>query len=469
MPNPLGAETIRIAVAPIGFGGNAVMAAGSSRPGFPSEAQWLLFGIGANGATVALRRWRAETDERRFLTLIERSSDFIGFCSLDGRPQYINPAGLKLVGLDSADAAYRLTILDFLNPEERTRVRDEIWPLVLQTGRWAGELTFQHFKTRATVPFLVDWFRIDNPRTAQPMNMATVSRDLTAQKRAEAGLHDLNESLERRVSERTAELARTNDRLVTEMAEREQADARLQEAHLELWHATRLSAAGHLAAALAHELNQPLTAITNTIHAARRLMMSGAPDKITKVPEILEEAAGQAVRGGAIIRQLREFVARGESEKRIENTRAVIEEACELALTGSKALGVDLQLNFDSDTASMFANRVQIQQVLVNLVHNALEAMTDASRREIRVTTARLDADFIEIAVADSGAGLAQAVAEHLFEPFVSSKHQGMGLGLSIARSIVETHGGKIRAHSNPDGGTTFRFTLMASDEADAG
>src|SRR5689334_20915954 len=114
----------------------------------------------------------------------------------------------------------------------------------VRTGRWAGELAFRHFKTGATVPFLVDWFRIDHSRTGEPSNMATVSRDLTAQKRAEARLHELNESLERRVSERTAELEKSNDQLVAETAERARADARLQESQLELWHATRLSAAG---------------------------------------------------------------------------------------------------------------------------------------------------------------------------------------------------------------------------------
>jgi PAS domain S-box-containing protein len=469
IPNPLGGGMLHLAIAPIGFGGNAIIVGGSREAGFPSRVQQLFLGIGANNATVALRRWRAETDERRFVALIERSPDLIGFCSVDGRPQYINPAGLKLVGLDSADDASRFNIFDFIVPWERARARDEIWPFVMQTGRWTGEIALNHFKTGATVPFLVDWFRMDHPRTGQPMNLATVSRDLTAQKRAEAGLHDLNESLERRVSERTAALEKSNDRLVTEMAERARADAKLQESQLELWHATRLSAAGHLAAALAHELNQPLTAVTNSVHAARRLVINGAPEQIAKVPEILQEAAEQALRGGQIIARLREFVTRGETEKRRESVMGMIEEASALALTGSTGVDVQVDFHFDPNAKHVLANRIQIQQVLVNLIHNALEAMAALSLREIKITTARLDADLVEISVADSGPGLPGDVMERLFEPFVSSKRKGMGMGLSISRSIVEAHGGTIRVEPNPGGGAVFRFTLTAAADGESG
>jgi signal transduction histidine kinase len=463
IPNPVGTGTIRVAVAPIGFGGDAIVVAGSGQHDFPSEAQRLLLGIGANDAAIALRRWRVEVEARRFSALIERSSDFVGFAGMDGRPQYLNPAGLSLVGLDSVEAAARFNVFDFIAPNDRLRAREETLPVVLQTGRWVGEIDFRHFKTGMAIPFFVDWFRIDHPHTGQPMNMATVARDLRNQKEAEVELRRLNESLEQRVSERTIELARANDRLVAEMAERERADARLQEAQLELWHATRLTAAGHLAGALAHELNQPLAAIANSVHAARLLLASGANEKMAKVPEILNEAASQALRGGQVIRRVREFITRGETEKRIENIQPMIEEACALALTGSHALGVDVRFAFEPDAVSAFANRIQIQQVIVNVIHNAVEAMAGTSRREIRVATALLDAEILEISIADSGPGIAKDIAEHLFEPFVSGKRTGMGLGLSISRSIIEAHGGKLHAESNPGGGAIFRFTLAAS------
>jgi PAS domain S-box-containing protein len=457
--NPVGDGKMRVASAPIGVGGNAVLIAGSGRqPDFPTEVQRLLLSIAANDATVALERWHAEADERRFVSLIERSSDFIGFASLDGRPQYLNPAGLAVVGLSQIDRDAH--VIDFIAHEDRSRARDECWPAVIRTGRWAGELRFQHFPTGNTVPFLVDWFRIDNPRTHQPMNIATVSRDLTARKRAEADLRDLNETLEHRVAARTVELGLANEKLVREIIERQRADARSLQLQRELSYAGRLSMAGQMAAALAHEINQPLTAITNSVNAARRLLSNGGRDRMDTVREIMDEAAEQSLRVGQIIRRLRDFVTRGETEKRAESVTSLIEEANSLAQIGSGIPGVQVDFDFDPNVSTVFANRIQIQQVLVNLIRNAFEAMADVERRALRLNTRMLTSDMIEIAVADSGPGISDEAAMHLFEPFISTKRDGMGLGLSICRSIIEAHGGELHGEPNPAGGTIFRFTL---------
>ena len=149
----------------------------------------------------------------------------------------------------------------------------------------------------------------------------------------------------------------------------------------------------------------------------------------------------------------------------------LIEEASALALTGSGALGIELHYEFDPNAAKVFADRIQIQQVLVNLIRNSMEAMATTGRRELRIATASLAGGAIEIAVADSGVGLAKAVSGQLFTPFVSTKRDGMGLGLLICRSIVEAHGGTLVGEPNPEGGATFRFTLAArpSGESDAG
>jgi two-component system sensor kinase FixL len=168
------------------------------------------------------------------------------------------------------------------------------------------------------------------------------------------------------------------------------------------------------------------------------------------------------MRAGQIIGRLRDFLTRGETERRMESVPTMIEQASSLALIGSEALGVKVHFSFDQNAGRAFANRTQIQQVLVNLMRNAVEAMAGGSRRELEVTTASLDEGMIEIAVFDSGPGLAKEVMNHLFEPFVSTKRNGMGLGLSICRSIIEAHGGKLRTESNPGGGTVFRFTLAA-------
>lgn len=468
IPDPLGHAVMRIASAPIGFGGDAIIVAGSRQSDFPSEIQRLLLGIGANDTTVALQRHRVEADKQRFVALVERSSDFIGLASVEGRSQYINPAGLALVGLWSADKAHDLGVLDFIADEQRARARSDYWPYVLNVGRWTGELALRDFSGGAPIPTIVDWFRVDNPRTGQFMNMAMVARDLRRQKQAELDLRHLNESLERRVSTRTLELAQANDRLIAEIAERERADARVQEAQLELWHATRLTAAGHLAGALAHEMNQPLTAIVNSVNAARRLLASGDSARAARVPDILDEVTAQALRGGDIIRRLREFLTRGETEKRVENIRTMVEEACALALTGSNASGVSVEYSFAPEANRALANRIQVQQVIVNIVHNALDAMAGSAHKAIRVGAASRDSSFVEITIADSGPGLSPDIAGKLFQPFVSGKRHGMGLGLSISRSIVEAHGGRILAESNPAGGTILRFTLMTSAEEPA-
>ena len=196
-----------------------------------------------------------------------------------------------------------------------------------------------------------------------------------------------------------------------------------------------------MAAALADELNQPLAAASNFINAARLVLANGELQQADMIRDDMNEAARQVLRAGQIIRRLRDFARRGDTDKRLESTVTKVEEASALALTGAGALVIDLRFLFDPAAPLVLADRVQIQQVLVNLMRNALEAMANSRGRELTVTTARLDEETIEIAVADTGPGIAKDMANRLFEPFVSTKRHGMGLGLSICRSIVESHG----------------------------
>jgi signal transduction histidine kinase len=177
---------------------------------------------------------------------------------------------MSLVGLQGIKEASKFHVFDFVALEDRARVRDSVWGIAMEGGRWSGELALRHFQTGESIPTLVDWFRIDDPRSGKPMNVAIVLRDLRSRKQAEDELRRLNETLEQRVAERTFELRSTNDLLMMEIAERERTVARQQELQLELFHAARLSAVGQMAGALTHELNQPLTAVTNSINAARR-------------------------------------------------------------------------------------------------------------------------------------------------------------------------------------------------------
>ena len=465
--DPSGGRDLHVATAPIGFGGDAILAAGSARATFPTRTEKLLLNTGANEAAIAFQQWLGDAEKRRFTELVQRTTDFIGIAALDGRIQYVNPAGLQAVGLATPDEALRLHVLDFVAPPNRKTVQDEIWPLLLRTGRWKGELDLRHFGSGMPIPFLLDCFRIDDPRTGEPMNVATVSRDLSAQKTSEAAMRHLNESLERRVRERTFELAEANKRLLGEKFEREQADLRFQKLQNELSRASRLTAAGQMAAALAHEISQPLTAVVNSVSAARRLLARGGRANFNTAQEVTEEAAEQALRASEIVRSLRQLVSRGETDRRIEALPAIIEEASALALSSIAPLAVRLKFEFDDEARDVLVNRVQIQQVIVNLIRNAVEAMADQEPRQVMLATTALDDETIEIAVADTGSGIPGDIAGRLFEPFVSSKHDGMGLGLSISRSIVEAHDGQLRAEPNPGGGTIFRFTLPSGGAAD--
>ncbi len=249
---------------------------------------------------------------------------------------------------------------------------------------------------------------------------------------------------------------------VRDLSQRQETEARLQELQSELIHISRLTAMGEMASTLAHELNQPLSAIANYIKGSRRLIDNEADEHWARLRDALDKAGEQALRAGDIIRRMRDFVSRGESERRVESVAKLIEEASALALVGAKEHGVRVRFQFDRNHDLVLADKVQVQQVLLNLVRNAIEAMVDVEERELVLSTAPARDDMIEVSVADTGPGLAEEVARQLFQPFVTTKRHGMGVGLSISRTIIQSHGGEIWAESNESGGTTFHFTLAS-------
>jgi two-component system, LuxR family, sensor kinase FixL len=255
---------------------------------------------------------------------------------------------------------------------------------------------------------------------------------------------------------------------IRDLSERQNSETRLQELQSELVHVSRLTSMGEMASALAHELNQPLTAIANYLKGCRRMLSTHADDKSRKVSEALDKAADQTMRAGDIIRRLRDFVSRGETEKRVEGVANLIEEACAIALVGATERGIRVSFELDPRAELVLADRVQIQQVLINLMRNAMEAMDESERRELVISTSRTDENMVAVSVADTGPGMSAAVRAQLFQPFFTTKRHGMGIGLSISRTIIEAHGGEIRAEPNPVGGAVFRFTLPAVSAKEA-
>ena len=253
---------------------------------------------------------------------------------------------------------------------------------------------------------------------------------------------------------------------VRDLTERQEAERRIEDLQTELLHASRLSVMGQMASTMAHELNQPLTAVTNYLEAGRLLLSTGAvPGE--RVADLMEKAVAQAQRAGEVIRQLRQFVSKGETERRRQNLNQLVEEALALGLVGARQLGVRVLLELDHDLPPVIVDPVQIQQVVLNLVRNAIEAMEAVDRRELTIAT-RMPGDKIEVSVADTGPGIAAELADRLFQPFVTTKKTGMGLGLSICREIIEAHHGRLTAEGRPEGGTVFRLTLPKDDQDEA-
>jgi two-component system sensor kinase FixL len=248
---------------------------------------------------------------------------------------------------------------------------------------------------------------------------------------------------------------------IRDLTERERDELRMKELQSELVHVSRLSAMGTMASTLAHELNQPLTAVANYLETTRDLLADPDPEMVAMVREALDDAAKESLRAGHIVRRLRDFVARGEVEKRIEDLPRMIEEASALALIGASERGVRAFFQLGPAATPVLVDRVQIQQVLVNLIRNAVEAMEDSLVRDLTIATVAQANGLIRVSVGDTGSGIAEDVAPQLFEAFVSNKSEGMGLGLSICRTIIEAHGGRIWTEPAPANGAIFHFTLL--------
>jgi len=376
-------------------------------------------------------RKRAELERRHLASLVEQAADLMAIADLSGgTPIYLNKAGLKMVGFDSWEEARARRGIHYIFPADRQFVNEVLWPTVLEKGSWSGEMRFRHFKTGDPIPVLYSAFRIDDPETGQPVNVGNVCSDITERKRAEAE-------------------ARENDR-------------RYREMQMELAHANRVATMGQLTASIAHEVNQPIAATVTNAEAGLRWLRAGS-SHLEEVQQVLTRIVEDGNRAGEVIHRIRALMKKAPPRKDRLEINGVILEIIELTRGEAVKYGISVLTELADHLPVVEADRVQLQQVLLNLIVNALEAMGAANEgpRELLISTGKAESGGVLVAVQDSGPGLEAAMLERVFESFYTTKPTGLGLGLSICRSIIEAYGGRLWASTNQRrGGATFQFTL---------
>jgi two-component system sensor kinase FixL len=222
----------------------------------------------------------------------------------------------------------------------------------------------------------------------------------------------------------------------------------------------RLSAMAQMGASLAHEINQPLAAVMNYVTAAQRTLETSHEPRAAKATELLVKAGEQIMRAGAVIRSRRDFIGRRQADRRDEKLHKIIEKSVSRAMAGAPHRDLRVTLALDRNLPPVLCDKMQVQQVLINLIRNAMDAMQEAPEQQLRIESAGAGDGFAEVTISDTGSGLSEAEIGRMFQPFVTSKDRGMGLGLTISQSIINAHGGRLWATPNAGAGITFHFRL---------
>jgi two-component system sensor kinase FixL len=356
--------------------------------------------------------------------IVEDSDDAILSKSLDGTVLTWNAAAQRLFGYTAEEIIGRPVTMLF--PADRLEEEKDILKRVRVGQRIHHYETSRLKKSGEEIDVLLSVSPIRD-HTGAIAGASTILRDITAQK---------------------------------------QASARTEQLQAELFHLSRLSAMGQMAATLAHELNQPLSAISNYLSGARKLL--SIQGDLTGLDEALAKSAEQAARAGEIVRRLRDFVLKGETTRVWQNLNQLSTETLKLALVGTKPLGLQVEMRLDPSIPPVFIDKIQLSQVIHNIVRNAVEAMQDAPERRLSLTTrSNNEPAYVELEISDTGNGISPEISHRLFQPFVTTKASGMGIGLSICRQIVENHGGSIAASANEPRGTAFRVVLPGVTRTD--
>ncbi len=369
------------------------------------------------------QRKKAEESLRKLSQAVEQSPVNVVITDLHGNIEYVNRRFSQLTGYTAAEALGKnpRILKSGHTPEEEYR---SLWQTIKAGGEWSGEFLNKAkngslFWERALITSIKD-------EAGRITHFLAVKEDITKSKEVEE---------------------------------------KLQQMHLQLTHVARLSTLGEMAAELAHELNHPLYAILNYAKACRNVLAEEGPPNLDSLREWNEEIAEIALSAGEAVKRLRSFARRAESPRNACRIEEIVEEALRLVAVETRRARVTVETSFSATSPPIQVDRVQIQQILVNLLSNAIEAMQTSppDMRRITIQTSVCD-DAVEVAVSDRGVGLPPGSETKIFEPYVTTKPEGMGMGLSIVRTIVEAHGGRLWARSNPEGGATFYFTLPLED-----
>jgi PAS domain S-box-containing protein len=367
-------------------------------------------------------RKRAEDEQKKLVSLVENATDFIGIASPEGQVVFVNKAGRGLVELGPDKDLTSLTIYDFVAEPERDRYREEVLPQLRRNGHWEGEVLFRNFQTGKVVPTSHHTFFItsaDGTRIA----LGTVSRDLS---------------------------------------EREEAPARIDAAQSELAHMARVTVMGELAAAIAHDVKQPLAAVMTNANACTRWLARTTPD-LDEARAAALRIAAEGRRASDVLDRIRTLLTKQTPPLGPVNLNDVIRQTLDLVRSQMSHHGISLGLELATDLPDIRGDTIQLQQVLLNLIVNAIEATAiGPGEREIVLATETLSRAEVSMSVRDSGMGIDTDNLDILFEPFYTTKSSGMGMGLSISRKIIESYGGRLWATRNPGPGATFRFSIPA-------
>jgi len=348
----------------------------------------------------------------------------------------------------------------------------EVWTLWHGTYRLAGAI--KAITAAASVVTAILLVRLMPQALAlpSPAQLRQANSDLEQEigyrRRAERALLDAHDELEARVQQRTAELAEANDELRAEIGRREraeqerlQAQQALSTLQAELTHVARVTTMGELAASIAHEVNQPLAAVVTNANAGLRWLAS-VPPNFVEVRATLQRIQRDGQRAGDVLGRIRELLKKSPPQPSPQDINVLLRDVLSLLPDSLVSHHVEVQLELARDLPPVLGDRVQLQQVILNLLLNGVDAMSAVTDRPRRLTIASrvLDDGLVALTVADSGVGVDPTVFEKLFEPFFTTKAHGMGMGLSVSRSIVQRHGGQLWASTNKGHGTTFHVAL---------